>query len=206
MKRGFLSLLCAAALTLGLAGTALAADFVDVQPGAWYYDDVQAVAQEGLMNGTSATAFSPSASVTRATVLAVLWRLEDSPQPQAAAAFPDVPAESWYAGAAAWAQEAGIAAGYSNGNLGPDDTVTREQLAMFLYRYAQYKQDVIAEGVLDLYADGGKVSKWAVPGMKHALGLGLMTGDGKGNLDPLGVASRAELAVILGRLMTPAAG
>lgn len=206
MKQTLLSLFCAAALSLGLAGAARAADFTDVKPGAWYYEDVQAVADQGLMNGTSATAFSPEASVTRATVLAVLWRLEASPAPLDTAGFPDVPGNAWYAAAVAWAREAGIATGYSNGNLGPGDTVTREQLAMFLYRYAQFKDTVVAEGVLELYPDGDKVSKWAVPGMKHVLGLGLMTGNGKGDLDPLGVASRAELAVILERLMTPASG
>lgn len=206
MKRKLLAFLCAAALTLGLAGTALAADFTDVRPGAWYYDDVQAVSEQGLMNGTTATTFSPDAYVTRATVLAVLYRLEGSPAPKEAASFPDVPEKAWYSSAAAWAKETGISTGYGNGNLGPNDTVTREQLAMFLYRYAQFKNGVIAEGVLDLYPDGDKVSKWAVPGMKHALGLGLMTGNGKGDLSPLGLASRAELAVILKRLMTPAAG
>lgn len=205
MKRKLLSLVCACSLALGLAAPVLAADFSDVKTDSWYYQDVQAVVEKGLMQGVSSTVFQPDAYVTRATVLTVLWRLEGSPEAETPS-FTDVPADSWYAQAAGWAQAAGIAAGYNSSTLGAGDTITREQLALFLYRYAQYKGDTIASGVLDLYPDGDRVSPWALDGMKHALGAGLITGTNQNTLSPLGWATRAQLAVILERLMTPVKG
>ena len=206
MKRRILASLCALSLALCLAPMAWAADYTDVKGGAWYADAVQTVTDKGLMNGTNATSFSPSAYVTRATVVTVLWRLEGCPEPASQTGFPDVAAGSWCDHAVRWAKETQIADGYSDGRLGADDPVTREQLALFLSRYTYYKGHTLAEGMLTLYPDGDKVSKWAVDGMKHAVGAGLITGTSAGTLSPLGYTTRAELAVILVRLMTPAAG
>lgn len=205
MKRRVLSLFCALAMCAALASAALAADFTDVKTGSWYHDAVVKCVDMGLMQGTSSTAFSPDAAVTRATVVTTLWRLEDSPAASVAAPFPDVEEGKWYDTALAWGKGKGIATGYSDGTFGPNDKVTREQLALFLYRYAVYKGDTVASGVLDLYSDGGTVSKWAVDGMKHALGAGLIVGT-DGHLNPGGIAARKELAVILVRLTTPVAG
>ena len=108
--------------------------------------------------------------------------------------------------AVAWAEENGIAAGRSDGSFGGGDIVTREQLAVFLYRYSQYAGEELANGVLDIYSDVDSVHAWAREGMAHAVGAGLITGRDNGELDPGGPATRAQLAVILQRLMTPAVG
>lgn len=205
MKRRIPSLLCALALCAALTPAAHAANFSDVKTGAWYYDAVTTCIDLGLMQGTSSTAFSPGGPVTRAAVVTTLWRLEDSPAAQAAP-FPDAVADSWYADALIWGRETGIATGYSDGTFAPNDQVTREQLALFLYRYAVHRGDTVAVGVLDRYRDGDQVSKWAADGMKHALGAGLITGDTDNQLNPKGTATRSELAVILVRLTTPVAG
>lgn len=203
------SLLCAAALTVGLTlpARATAPTFTDVPEGAWYCESVLTVAEKGLMNGTSKTAFSPLGNVTRATVVTTLWRLEGTPKAKSATAarFPDAAPGAWYFPALAWAVEADLASGYPDGRFAPDDNVTREQLAVFLARYARYKGQTFAEGVLDLYDDAGAISPWAVIGMKHALGAGLMTGTGT-VLAPGGLATRGELAAILVRLTTPVKG
>lgn len=202
-KRPLTVLFCAAALALGLAVSAGA--YSDVAERAWYYADVQAVTALGLMNGVTKDRFAPGDTVTRATAITVLWRLEGSPTAASDAAFPDLPEGHWATAAAAWAKEAGIATGYSGGKFGPGDSVTREQLATFLYRYDSYKGKEIAEGVTDLYDDAPYISPWALQSVKHALGSGLMTGTSKG-LSPLGLASRAELAAILVRLTTTVQG
>lgn len=206
MKRKILASLYALSLALCLTPMAWASDYSDVKDTAWYADAVQTVTDKGLMNGTNSTSFAPNAYVTRATVITVLWRMEGCPEPTSQTGFPDVAAGSWCDKAARWARETQIADGYSDGRLGANDPVTREQLALFLSRYTYYKGHPLAEGVLSLYPDGDKVSKWAVDGMKHAVGAGLITGTSAGTLSPLGYTTRAELAVILVRMLTPAAG
>lgn len=205
MRRGFFTFFLTLCLLAGLA-TAAAAAYTDVAADAWYAGAVTRVSAGGLMNGTSATAFSPEAPVTRGMAVTVLWRLSGSPAPAAPTAFSDVPAEYYYADAAAWCAQQGIAAGYGNGFFGGGDTVTREQLAVFLFRYAQYAKLELASGVLDHYSDRDSIHAWALDGMAHAVGTGLYTGTGDGVLDPGGPASRAQLALILDRLTTPAVG
>lgn len=207
MRKGkvkkFAAALCAVAMTLGLSAHARA--YSDVPEKAWYYTAVQHVTQKAWMTGVTADRFAPGDTVTRATVITVLWRLEGAPAAAQVVPFADLPEKHWAYAAAAWAREAGIATGYSGGNFGPGDSVTREQLATFLYRYDVYKGREIAEGVIDLYDDASYISSWALQSVKHALGSGLMTGTGKG-LSPLGLASRAELATILVRLTTTVQG
>lgn len=203
IKRRLPALLCSFALTISLAAPALA--YTDVAEGAWYNKDVQTVTDRGLMTGVATDRFYPEGTVTRATVITVLWRLEGSPDVTVNSLFSDIPGSNWAYTAAAWAKAVGIAAGYSDGTFGPEDSVTREQLAVFLYRYALYKGQPIAAGVVDLYGDSRYIHSWALTGVKHALGAGLMTGDGK-NLSPLGLASRAQLATVLINLLSPAQG
>ena len=107
---------------------------------------------------------------------------------------------------AAWCAQQSIAAGYGDGSFGGGDIVTREQLAVFLWRYAQYAGLELAAGVLDIYPDRDGIHTWAREGMAHAVGAGLITGRDGNRLDPGGPASRAQLAVILRRLTTPAVG
>ena len=206
MKR----MLCAWLLALGLAvGTALpasAAPFSDVASDAWYAQAVGEVSDAGIMNGTTDTTFSPDEQVTRGMVVTVLWRLASSPAAAAATTFPDVEDWYYYAPAVAWAQAAGVATGLGNGTFDGGSIVTREQLSVFLYRYSQYAGDELASGVLDLYNDVDSVQSWALDGMAHAVGAGLITGTDEGNLEPAGPATRAQLAVILQRLMIPAVG
>lgn len=201
MRERVISLLAAVCL---LAGAAAA--FSDVEQGDWFCQDVEFVLERGIMNGMSDETFAPAAPVSRAMVVTVLHRMEKSPEIEEDILFPDVPERQWYSDAAAWAKSAGIALGYDSGLFGPDDAVTREQLAVFLWRYATVKELEIAQGVLSGYVDAESISDWALDGMKHAAGVGLMTGKEGDRLDPAGTATRAELAAILHRVMIPAAG
>ena len=204
MRRRVLPLLLC--LALFLAPGALAASFADVAPGAWYAESVAHVTDSGLMNGTSDTAFTPDGAVTRGMAATVLWRLAGSPQAAGAAGFPDVEAWYYYADSVAWASENGVVTGFQDGTFGGGSPLTREQLSVLLLRYAKLTGGEVGSGVLDAYSDREKVSAWAVEGMAHAVGLGLVTGRDDGRLDPTGSATRAQLAVILERLMTPVMG
>ena len=200
---------CGLALSLAMALSlpALAAgSYSDVPAGAWYAEAVTEVIADGLMDGVSDTLFSPNTPVTRAMVVTTLWRLEGEPAPAAQSAFSDVPEGTWYTQAVNWAAEAGIAAGNGSGAFVPAVAVTREQLAVFLYNYCRYKGMETAEGVLTQFSDAGSIHSWAKSGVAHAVGAGLLQGSDKGRLEPLGTASRAQLAVLLQRLVTPAMG
>ena len=150
MKRKICALKLALGLTAAVTGQAAAAAFTDVPSGAWYAEAVAAVSDGGIMNGTTTTTFSPDGQVTRGMVAAVLWRMAGSPAPKGGSSFADVEAWYFYADAVAWAEENGIAAGRSDGSFGGGDIVTREQLAVFLYRYSQYAGEELANGVLDI--------------------------------------------------------
>lgn len=206
MKQKLAALACAVCLCAGLYVPAAAAGtYSDVPGGAWYESAVESVTEDGYMTGVDETHFAPTANVTRATVVMVLWRMEGSPEGNAPATFSDVPAGAWYAQAAAWAQGAAIAQGDEAGRFRPNAYVTRQELAVFLTRYDRYKGVTLAEGALNLYSDASKIGVWAVDGMKHAVGMGWLEGSA-GLINPGGVASRAQLAVILQRMTTPANG
>lgn len=182
-----------------------ATSFTDVDEKAWYHAAVEETVTAGLLSGTSATTFSPSWGVTRAMAVTVLWRLAGTPEGKNDGSFSDVPDGMWYTQAVAWAKESGITAGNDKGLFQPGDYVTREQMAVFLYQYARINQLDTAKGKVELYSDASSISKWAKSGMEHALGAGLIVGSG-GKLQPKRITTRAELAVILERLMTPAMG
>ena len=170
--------------------------FTDVSSGEWYYDAVAYVYEKGLMDGTSAVTFDPGAVLTRAMTAQVLWNLAGSPAAPGGAGFTDVAADAWYAGAVNWAAAQGIVAGYDTGAFGPEDAVTREQLAAMLYRYAGTPEPT---GDLDGFADKDAASGYAADALCWAVGEGLLTGKDGGRLDPAGTATRAEVAVILMR-------
>ena len=200
----FLSVLLSLCLLLGLLpGTAFAASgdhpFTDVPDGVWYSDAVQYVYEHGLMNGTSPTKFSPDTTTSRGMIVTILHRMEGTPR-TAGTSFTDVPANQYYTEAVAWASANRIVTGYGNGKFGPNDPITREQLAAILYRYVQYKQyyDVIY-GDASVFADGKKVSAYAVDAVDWAVGMGLLSGTGSNMLTPAGAASRAQVATILMR-------
>lgn len=174
--------------------------FTDVAEGTWYADAVGYVYQQGLMTGTSENRFSPDVTTSRAMIVTMLYRLEGSPAVSGSASFPDVAAGQWCADAVAWASANGIVTGYDNGNFGPEDTITREQLAVIFYRYAAYKgYDKTPAASLDSYADAAKVSPYATQAMGWAIGTGLITGTSDTTLSPGGFATRAQAAVILTR-------
>lgn len=175
--------------------------FTDVKPGDWFYDDVMFVYEKKLMMGTSSTLFSPNEAATRAMLATILWRMEGSPAPKSSAEYSDVPTGQWYSDAIAWATEKGIFEGYGNGTFGPNDPITREQLAAIFYRYASHKgYDTSAVGSLEQFSDKDKASSWALDALKWAIGSGLMNGKGD-TLDPTGTATRAEIAAMLHRFV-----
>ena len=174
--------------------------FTDVKSGDWFYEAVKYVYDNKLMDGTSSTTFAPLMTTNRAMIVTILWRQAGSPVVNYAMNFSDVESGVWYTEAVRWAAAEGIVKGYSDTVFAPDDTVTREQLATILYRYAGYKEyDVSAKGDLTTFADGSTVSTWAADGMTWAVGAQLITGKDGGKLDPTGTATRAEIATILMR-------
>lgn len=174
--------------------------FNDVADKDWFADAVKYVADKGMMNGTSKTTFGPNDSTTRGMIVTVLYRLENEPS-AAAASFTDVVSGQYYTDAVAWANANGIVTGYGNGKFGPNDVVTREQLAAILYRYAQYKKYDVSVGedtnILS-YADAQSVSAYAIPAMQWAGGAGIVNGS-NGKLNPQNNATRAEVATMLMR-------
>ncbi len=175
--------------------------FTDVKESDWFYDDVMFVYGNGLMSGTSATTFGPNLNTTRAQIAVIFYRMDGSPEVIGDSPFTDVeygPGTAWYYDAATWAQQSGVMSGYGNDLFGPNDPVTRQQLAVTFYNYAKYKgYDVTAAGDLSGFADAGEISPWAQDAMKWAVGIGLMNGKGGGILDPQGTATRAEVAAML---------
>lgn len=174
--------------------------FEDVSPDDWFYSAVQYVYQRGMVKGTSATEFSPGSTVTRGMIVTILHRLEGEPG-VAASGFSDVPADQWYAGAVNWAAANGIVNGYSSEKFAPNDTVTREQLAAILYRYAGTKgiNRSVTED-LSAFTDQTAISNYAVDAVTWAVGSGLINGVENGVLSPRGSATRAQAATILMRL------
>ncbi len=176
--------------------------FTDVPEGAWYEDGVRYVYEHGLMAGTGAETFAPDTITTRAMIATILWRLEGAPAADYAASFSDVAPDAWYAEAVHWAAGAGIVAGYGDSRFGPDDPITREQMAAMLYQYAQYQGCDVSVGedtnILS-YTDIDQLSQWAVPAMQWACGAGIISGTGDGALTPSGSATRAQAAVMLMR-------
>lgn len=171
--------------------------FVDVAPDAWYYSAVEYAYENGLMNGVAADRFAPQTTLTRAMMAAVLYNLEGG-SAGTAAGFSDVDAESWYADAVNWAAENGIVNGFEDGTFRPDDNLTREQMAAFLYNYAEYKGcDLTASDDLAAFTDAGEVGTWAMDVVKWAVGSDLLHGTSDTTLAPKGTATRAEVATVL---------
>ena len=174
--------------------------FVDVDKSEWYYTAVQYAYENGLFGGTSATEFSPEATMTRGMAATILYSLEGSPAVSGKSPFSDVADGQWYAKAVTWAEENGIVGGIDSESFAPEAGVTREQLAAILYRYAQYKKYSVSVGedtnILS-YDDAEQISSYAVPAIQWACGAGLMTGRTQTALAPVGTVTRAEVATML---------
>ena len=156
------------------------------------------------MAGTSGTTFSPDTTTSRAMIATILYRLAGSPdisEEILGYPFSDVDAESWYGTAVYWARLAGVVGGYPDGSFGPNDPITREQMAAMLYRYAQYQgiDAVTLEENLSRFTDADKISGYAVQAMNWAVGHGIIGGYGNGTLRPQGEARRSEAAAMLMR-------
>ena len=176
--------------------------FDDVTKGDWFYKDVEYVYNEGIMDGVSKREFAPNETLTRAMIVKILYRIEGEPAGYRSSDFNDVESGRWYTGAVAWAAEKEIVKGYGNGKFGPNDPVTREQLAAILYRYTQYKgwSTTAASGSLKGFADAASVSSYAVDAMNWAVDEGLLKG-ANNKLSPKSNATRAQVAAIIHRYL-----
>lgn len=170
--------------------------FTDVKVGTWYYDAVAFVYENGLMQGTSATRFSPDSSLTRAMLAQILYNRAGKPTVKDKSAFTDVANDAWYADAVIWAYGEGIVSGVGGGKFAPDASITREQLAAMLYRAAGSPE--VQETTLT-FNDASKVSSYAKSAICWAVEEGIVTGKGGNRLDPTGTATRAEVAQMLAR-------
>ena len=176
--------------------------FADVSSSDWFYNDVRYVYEKGIMDGTGADRFSPNAPLTRAMIVTILYRMDGSPSVSGSSDFTDVAAGKWFAKAVAWAAANGIVNGYGDSLFGPNDPVTREQLAAILYRYAVYggMTAVTLEENLGSFADTAQLSAYAIQAMNWAVGQGLINGSGS-NLVPKAQATRAQVAAIIHRYL-----
>ena len=194
--------LTALILCLGLSVTAFAAEsdtgFSDVDAGDWYAEAAAYCRDNGLMAGTGDTTFSPDTPMTRGMLVTVLYRLADSPsleQENLGYPFADVPGDSWYADGVYWARLNGVVSGYSDNAFGPNDPLTREQLAAILWRYAG--SPAVAGSAS--FADESDIASWAASAVNWAQESGYISGVGGNRFAPTGTATRAQVAVILMR-------
>ena len=182
--------------------------FGDLTATAWYHDGVHYCLENGLMRGVSGGKFLPDGSTTRAQLVTILWRLEGSPETTGAVRFGDTASGAWYTEAVRWAAGCGVVKGYDNGCFGPNDAVTREQMAAILYRYAQHKGYDVSAGedtnILS-FDDAFAVSEYAIPAMQWACGSGMVHGiarDGRMLLAPRDTTTRAQTATLLMRFQS----
>lgn len=175
--------------------------FVDITANDWYADAVLFAYEQQLFQGLTATVFSPNTEMNRAMLATVLSRLAGVHGSAPSVGFTDVTAADWYADAVNWAAGAGIVNGLGNGSFGPNNSVTREQMATMLYRYASdyLGMRVTASGDLSVFPDRDQISAYAVDAVSWAVGSGIMNGHSSGTLSPGGTATRAEVAIMLQR-------
>ena len=191
---------------LELTIPALPIAFEDVKPGIWYYDAVEEMAQTGRMIGVSETRFAPQTNLTRGQLATILYRMEGSPEVTGMEhPFTDVAENRFYSDAVTWASEYGIVCGVTETKFLPNVAVTREQMAVLLYRYAEYKgYNMAVEGDLSRFPDGEKTSKYAESAMCWAVNAGLFQGSADGGaiwLKPQSGATRAQAATVLVRFL-----
>lgn len=172
--------------------------FKDVAANAWYAKAVGFAVSHELFNGISDNEFAPSKSMTRGMFVTVLNRLADAEDFSGSADFKDVASDKWYATGIAWAASKGIVKGYGDGKFGPDDPITREQMAVIMYNFTKVMgYDVKGSAGLEKFSDSALVDSWASEAMQWAVGAGVMNGNADSTLDPRGTATRAQVATIL---------
>ena len=176
--------------------------FHDVTEGDWFYDAVRYAYETGLMDGVEDSLFAPNSETTRAQLVTILYRLAGEPEPGGDSGFTDVEADTWYTDAVAWAAQNGIVNGVSDTEFAPGDDITREQLAVILYRYAAYQgYDVSQRADLSGFGDASSISGYAQEALSWAHAQGLVLGFEDGSLRPQGTASRAQIAAVLMRFL-----
>ena len=174
--------------------------FTDVADNAWYAEGVSFVYNNGLMDGVGGKLFAPDEEMTRAMLVTVMWRLAGKPAAAGTTPFTDVPAGQWYSDAVLWAYQNGIVNGVDKDLFAPMQSVTREQLAAILYRYAKMKgNDVSAAAALEGYADYAQIGVPMRAPMAWAVAKTILQGIGQNKLGPKDTATRAQLATILYR-------
>ena len=179
--------------------TCPAYQFFDLDLSKWYHDGIHYCVENGMMNGVSGNLFAPAAATTRGMFVTILYRLEGEPIVSGDCPFDDVKAGSWYEDAVTWAAANKIVSGYGSGNYGPEDAITREQMAAILYRYADYKgYDVAVQADLSKFTDNGEISTWAEEAFSWANANDLVEGDGV-KIMPDDNAERCQIAAILHR-------
>lgn len=173
--------------------------FTDVSESDWYYNDVKYVLKNNLMNGTDTSLFSPYASATRGMIVTILWRLEGEPL-QGNTAFSDVTKNDYFCNAVAWASENGIVNGYDGKTFAPNDTATREQLAVIMHRYASYKNyDLAKTAELESFKDATLISDYAVESIKWAVANNIISGTSDTSISPKDFVQRCQISAILKR-------
>ena len=183
------------------------AAYSDMTPNAWYHTSVDFVLNRGIMTGTSATTFEPNSNLTRAMVCTILYAMEGKPRAIYADGFGDVNAGDWYFDPVMWCSANAIVAGMGDGSFGPNNNVTREQLATMLRSSASSKgKDVSAQGDLSGFVDRSSISSWATENVAWAVGAGLISGRDGGVLAPQGTATRAEAATMFYKFCTNVIG
>lgn len=178
-------------------------NITDVGTDAWYFDAVRYVIEGKLMKGISEKEFAPEANLTRAMFVTILHRAENEPEAQGKV-FSDVPNGDWFSNAVAWASSFGIVSGISDTEFAPDDNITREQMAVIMFRYAKYKGVDVSVGedtnILS-YSDSDEISDYAAEALQWTAGSGIMSGKSSTTLNPLDNATRAETAAVIMRFI-----
>ena len=173
--------------------------FKDVKTTVWYYDSIKYCFKNGIIMGTTDTTFSPNTNVTRGNLVTILWRMEGSPKVSGNISFPDVKETDYYYEAVKWAEKTGVVHGYDTGKFGPNNNISREQLATILNNYAKYKKkDTNVQADLSKFTDNKKISSYAREGVAWAVAKKVISGKENGTkVDPQGKASRAEAAAMI---------
>lgn len=200
MRRIIIVLMLAFLLITYLFEFNASAFFSDVLPYTWYAESVQYMSDHSLMNGVDNNRFDPNGTVTRGMLVTILHRLDGADETTFDSTFEDIPAGSYYENAVAWAAAHGIVDGYSRERFGPNDNVTREQLATILYRYSGYKgYDVSKQSALDAYTDSDEISRYALQAMRWSVATGIISGLSDTRLGPSLTASRAQVSAMVMR-------
>ena len=175
--------------------TAKFSGYTDVKKTDWYYDAVNYVNENGMMTGYSETQFAPNDKLSRAQACQVIYNIADADEQATEAIFSDVSLGQWYTNAISWASKNGVVSGYGNNLFGPDDAITREQMAAILYRYVG-APSVEADN-LENYTDANQISDWATEALNWCVENKIMVGNGNGTMTPNKIISRAEVATIM---------